>query len=148
MKEAANWGGLDMVGFEKCLPLVPIHLFPVARARAWHSSKLCPFLACWDVAFSAMTGPEQTASANAITATRNICLLRSVAEDQPDHFDKILVGHSKFQVRQQYVYARALQFNEANMLRLCFLTSENPRITDLIARGSQVGEERCITAPY
>src|SRR6478736_5992737 len=82
---------VGLVGFEKCLPLVPIHLFPVARARAWHSSKLCPFLACWTVAFSAMTGPEQTASANAITTLRNIWLLRSVAEDQPDHFDKVLV---------------------------------------------------------
>src|SRR6476646_10210863 len=71
---------VGLVGFEKCLPFVPIHLFPVARARAWHSSKLCPFLACWNVAFSAMTGPEQTASANAITATRNICLLHSVAD--------------------------------------------------------------------
>ena len=45
----------------------------------------------WDVAFSAMTGPEQTASANAITTTRNIWLLLSVAEDQSDRFDKVLV---------------------------------------------------------
>src|SRR4029079_2201678 len=98
---------VGLVGIEKCLPFVPIHLFPVARARAWHSSKLCPFLACWTVAFSAITGPEQTASANATTTIRNIGSSVPLQKINLIVSIKFWLGHTKFQVRQPYVYAYA-----------------------------------------
>jgi hypothetical protein len=63
---------VGLVGFEKCLPFVPIHIFPLERARFWHSSKLCPFFACSAIAFSTITGLKQITSADTIMTIRNI----------------------------------------------------------------------------